>query len=64
MEISLLVRVLGSAAMVYCGAIFLLSAGLFFIDRKPARAESLRVLRSTERSNERHEEDREDRHVA
>ncbi len=63
MEISLLVKVLGSAAMVYCGAIFLLSAGMFFIDRGPAQKASAQPLRPGEHHDQDHE-DREQRRAA
>lgn len=45
MEIFALLKILGTAAMVYCGAIFLFSAGLFFLDRSPDRKESLQPVR-------------------
>lgn len=60
MEIFALLEVLGSAAIVYCGAIFLFSAGLFFFDRNPARKESLQPVRA----NESHEEDQDTRRAA
>ena len=63
MEISLLVQVLGSAAMVYCGAIFLLSAGMFFIDRNPAQKASLQPTR-TDQAHAQDHEDRENRRAA
>ena len=58
MEIFALLKVLGSAAMVYCGAIFLFSAGMFFFDRSPARKESLQPVRSSERREKDHEDRR------
>ncbi len=60
MEIFSLLEVLGGAVMVYCGAIFLLSAGLFFFDRSPARKESMQPVRL----NNARDEDHEDRRAA
>ena len=59
MEITLLLNLVGGAAVVYCGAIFLLSAGMFFFDRKPAQKASLQPVRF-----DAHEEQEEERRAA
>lgn len=46
MEIVTLLEIFGGVALAYCGAIFVLSAGMFFLDRKTARKQSARPLDS------------------
>jgi len=46
MEFASFVQLLGSVVIVYCGAIFVLSAGLFFRDREPVQKQSAKPIGS------------------